>query len=207
MDQHFDTLGHAVCIPPSERKGILKRLRKEVNMKKTALVLCLFASALARAQSGSFPIGVDVGVFFPTDSNVRDAFGNSWTRVGITPLSFQKPDSWKASFDFAYLHQNRNGNSVTLIPVTFGITRSFGKDPSMRPYVAFRVGPYWGDVNSPAFGVDDNKIGFDTNASLGITFNNMFYVEARYDWFSDFDDIKFSGFFISAGIRLFEFRL
>lgn len=173
-------------------------------------VLFLLAAATfagAHAQSGGVPIGVDLGVFFPVDKDVQDAFGKSWTRIGITPLSFQKPDTWKSSFDFVYLHERRKGNSVTLIPVTIGVTKSFGTDPNMRPYVAFRLGPYWGDVSSPAFGVNESKVGLDVNGAVGITFNNMFYIEGRYDHMSDFAGIKFSGFFISAGIRLFELRL
>lgn len=173
-------------------------------------IACLFAVSavgLAYGQSGGFPVGVDVGVFFPVDKGVRDTFGKSWTRIGLTPLSFQKPDNWKTSFDFVYLHQRKSGNSVTLIPVTFGATRSFGNNQMMRPYVAFRVGPYWGDVDSPDLGVNSSRVGIDVNGSLGVTFNNMFYVEARYDYMSDFKGLNFNGFFISAGIRLFELRL
>lgn len=173
-------------------------------MKKLFVLFAAFAGAFAFGQS--VPVGVDLGVFFPTDSAVRQVFGDTWVRIGITPLSFQRPGNWKATFDVGYLHRSRMGENLTLIPVTVGVTRAFSQSDT-RPYVAIRVGPYWGDVTSSSFGVDNSKIGFNANASVGITFGERFYIEGRYDYFSDFDGIKFSGATISAGVRLFEIRL
>lgn len=184
-------------------------------MKTNATILStVFVSAVASSQGGGIPIGVDLGVFFPSDREVRNVFGSSWTRIGLTPISFQRPESWKSSLDFSYLRQSRAGNTVTLIPITFGVTRSFGDDPSARPYIAFRVGPYFADVDSPdrgfespSLGVDASGVGFNANASLGLSFQNSFYIEARYDFFSDFKGVSFNGFYFSAGVRLFTFRI
>ncbi len=176
-------------------------------MRKIAFVVLASAAYACSLAQTTIPVGVDVGVFFPTDSMTRSVFGDSWFRIGITPLSFQRPDKWKGTFDIGYLHRSQGGDSVTLLPITFGVTRSFGGSKETRPYVAIRVGPYWGDVNSPTFGVDRSKVGFDANASVGITFSDTFYIEGRYDFFSDFDGIKFSGAHLSAGIRIFEIKL
>ncbi|MBL1149526.1 MAG: hypothetical protein HND42_04890 [Armatimonadetes bacterium] len=173
------------------------------------IALCAFAAATGAAQDGSarIPIGVDVGIFYPQNETVKDTFDDQWFRVGITPLGFQRPEQWKFTFDIAYLRNSTSLGRATLMPITFGITRSFGTSSDVRPYVALRVGPYFGDVFSPPLGIDENKIGFDANAALGLTFGNTFYVEARYDVFSDFEGLDFSGFFLSAGVRLFEIRI
>jgi hypothetical protein len=177
---------------------------KRISIVGLALGLAPLALGDERAV---IPVGVDFGVFFPTDTSVRSTFGSAWWRIGLSPLSFQKPEKWTGTFDIGYLRRSNATDSVTLIPITFGVTRAFGPKADARPYVAFRVGPYWGDVNSPSFGVDKSKFGFDANASIGVTFQQRFYIEGRYDYFSDFDGIKFSGFFINAGVRLFDIKL
>ncbi len=181
-------------------------------MKKalaTGLVFAFGLCAFSQNVRPGIPIGVDFGIFMPVNSDVRSALGSTWYRVGVTPISLQNDSRWRFTFDVAVMSQSRNGNKASLTPVTFGMTKSFGDPRSMgaRPYVAIRVGPYWGNVDAPALGVDDNKIGMDINGAFGLTFNRMFYVEARYDYFSDFEGVNFSGFFFSAGVKLFEFRL
>lgn len=181
-------------------------------MKRTLLSIIFVAASVggfAQEQRAGLPIGVDIGVFFPTDSTVKDVFGSSWIRVGITPISLQRDNRWRFTFDVAVLSQSQDGDKVNLTPVTFGFTRSFGNGltQGVRPYIAFRAGPYWGSVDSLTLGVDKRQMGLDINGSIGLTFNNAFYVEARYDYISDFAGLNFSGFFISAGVKLFEFRL
>lgn len=173
------------------------------------LFVCLTAICVAGAANsqGSIPIGVDAGVFFPQDSTVRNVFGDTWFRVGLTPISLQAPGSWKTTMDIAYLRSStRFGDSVTLIPLTFGVTRSFGEDQNVRPYVALRAGPYWGDVNSTTLGINKSKVGLDANVAAGLLFQGRFYIEARYDYMSKFEGLNFSGFFLSAGLKLFEIR-
>ncbi len=156
----------------------------------------------------TIPVGVDFGVFFPTDRNTQLAFGSTWLRFGLSPLSFQEDSRWKFTFDIGFLHRSEGPNRATLIPVTFGLTRGFTDGESDTiPYVAVRVGPYFGDVRVPSVAVDDEKIGFNANAAVGVSFNKQFYIEARYDVFSDFSGLDFNGFFLNAGFKLFHIRL
>lgn len=187
-------------------------------MKKLSLVL--IATGATVGAMAQIPIGVDLGVFLPTDSDVKDVYGKSWFRVGLTPLSFQRPGNWRFTFDLGFLKRSNDifipdgkgggtvlSNDVTLIPLTFGLTRSFGESTDFLPYVAFRVGPYYVNVDSDSFGVDDSGIGINANTAFGVSFSQRFYIEARYDWYSKFEGINFSGFSISAGLKLFEIRL
>jgi hypothetical protein len=186
-------------------------------MKKLSLVL--MATGATAGAMAQIPVGVDLGIFMPTDGDVQDVYGSSWFRVGVTPLSFQSPGPWRFTFDLGFLKRSNDllvpdgkggtvlSNDVTLIPLTFGVTRSFSENTDFLPYIAFRVGPYYVNVDSDSFGVDKSGFGVNANAAFGVSFSRRFYIEARYDWFSKFEDIDFSGFSISAGIKLFEIRL
>lgn len=185
-------------------------------MKKLSLVL--IACGTTAGAMAQIPVGIDLGLFLPGDGDVRDVFGKSWFRVGITPLGFQEPGNWRFTFDVGFLQRKRNfvlpegkfvesRNRVTLVPVTFGVTRSFSENEDFLPYVAVRIGPYYANVDSDEFGVDKSGIGINANAALGASFSNLFYIEGRYDWYSRFKGIDFSGFSFSAGIKLFEIRL
>lgn len=174
-------------------------------------MVCLVSAAWAQQEPErrrpTIAVGLDVGVFFPIEQEVKDIFDDVWFRVGLSPLSFQDPGKWTFTFDVAYMRETNNGHSVTLIPVTFGVARSFGEADGTSPYVAFRAGPYYGDLKAPIIGVDTDEIGFNANASAGINFNKSFYVEGRFDFFSDLGGLNFSGFFINVGFKIFEIRL
>jgi hypothetical protein len=187
-------------------------------MKKLSLVL--LATVAAGSAMAQIPVGVDLGVFLPTDSDVKDVYGKSWFRIGVTPISFQPPGNWRFTFDLGFLKRSNDitvpegkgggtvlSNDVTLIPLTFGYTRSFTESTDFMPYTAVRIGPYYANVDSDSFGVDHSGFGINANAAFGVSFSQRFYVEARYDWYSKFKDINFSGFSISAGVKLFEIRL
>ncbi|MEO7453711.1 MAG: outer membrane beta-barrel protein [Fimbriimonadales bacterium] len=187
-------------------------------MKKLSLVL--IATGAAVGAMAQIPVGVDLGLFLPTNSDVKEVFGKSWFRIGVTPLSFQKPGNWRFTFDLGFLKRSNDlfvpegkgggtvlRNDVTLIPLTFGFTRSFSDSTDFMPYVAVRVGPYYARVNSDSFGVDKSGFGINANTALGISFSQRFYIEARYDWYSKFEGINFSGISFSAGVKLFEIRL
>lgn len=196
-------------VASSDRVLCLDGGRKfEMRRRIFACVTSMLCPLVAFSQDRTIPVGVDVGVYLPSDSTVRNVFGDAWFRVGLTPISLQAPGEWRFTFDVAILDSGTAANRALLVPVTFGATRSFG-DPeaNARPYIALRGGPFYGDVNSPLLGVNKTGFGFDANAALGVAFGGRFYIEARYDYMSDFGGLKFSGFFLSAGVKLFDIRL
>lgn len=188
-------------------------------MKKLSLVLIACGATVgAMAQ---IPVGVDLGLFLPSNSDTKDVYGKSWFRIGISPLGFQQPGNWRFTFDVGFLKRSKDTfipesgkggitlhDDVTLIPVTFGYTKSFSESTEFMPYVAIRVGPYYANVDSDSFGVDKSGFGINANASFGVSFSRrQFYIEARYDYYSKFEGINFSGLSFSAGVKLFEIRL
>jgi len=175
-------------------------------LRKAAIIgFFVFLGCIASAQR--ITIGIDAGVFLPSDSTVRNVFGDTWARIGLTPISFQTDQRWRFTFDVGFLNASSFGNDVTLIPITFGVTRAFPDKSEIVPYVALRAGPCFADVNSPFLGIDKSEVVMDVNASVGITVSKTFYFEIRYDWMSEISSLDFSGLFISAGIRLFDVRI
>ncbi|MEM4408953.1 MAG: hypothetical protein QXI19_09450 [Candidatus Caldarchaeum sp.] len=175
-------------------------------MKVFGIGACLFLFVLGHAQR-VVPVGLDVGVYLPTDSTVRNTFGKSWWRIGLTPLSFQDPDMWRFTLDIGVIGNQTTLGRALLIPVTVGATRSFESAGDGKPYVAVRVGGYYGDVFSPPLGINSSRVGFNGNVAVGVSFQDSFYIEARYDVFSEFRNLDFNGFFISAGVKVFQVRL
>ncbi len=180
---------------------------EEKEGMKRWFVILVCASSVAACAQRTVPVGIDFGLFLPSNPTVRDTFGESWWRVGLSPLSFQESGNWKFTTDIAVIGNSTWQGRAVLVPLTFGATTSFGSTADTTPYVVLRAGPYWADVFAPFLGIDATRIGLNTNAALGVSFGERFYVEARYDFFSDFAGLDFSGFFISAGFRLFDVRL
>ena len=75
-------------------------------MKKLSLVL--IATGATVGAMAQIPVGVDLGVYLPTDSDVKEVFGKSWFRIGVTPLSFQRPGNWRFTFDLGFLKRSND---------------------------------------------------------------------------------------------------
>lgn len=175
---------------------------------KRLLVLAVVLGITATAVSAqSVALGVRAGFFLPQSSEARDNFGSTWTSFSISPMNFQRPDSWSPTFNFASYNNSDNGGSASLIPLTLGVIKALSRSDSTTTYVAIRAGGYYGDVSNPGAGIGDNGFGLTANASYGVIFNNRFFLEARYDWFEEMAGVNFSGIALTAGVQLFEFRL
>lgn len=177
--------------------------------KKIFVVIIALGVASTVLAQREVAVGANAGVFLPTNSTTRDLFGTTWISFGFSPLSFQTAERWKGTLDVSVLSKPSGNNKVFLLPVTAGVTTAFGKDDEseMIPYFAVRAGFYYGHVRSPFMGIDKTGGGFNANATLGVSFQKKFYVETRYDYFSDFEGLDFSGLWFSAGVRLFNIRL
>ncbi|MCL6629115.1 MAG: porin family protein [Armatimonadetes bacterium] len=156
--------------------------------------------------------GLTLGIFTPVDSTVRDTFGDNWIRYGVRPIPTELPNSWRPGFDISFYSMSNGPDEVTIIPLTGGFIRRFGKTDEeskkkTQSYLAINVGPYYCDLNSPTLGKTKTGWGLNGNATYGIVFNNRWSLEARYEAMSKFEDVDFSAFSISASFKLFTARL
>ena len=166
------------------------------------LAACVVGSASAQRED-PVSIAASLGVYMPTSSDTRDRFDDAWVRFGLRAFEPAKPEKWRFGFDAGILDTD-GPTEALLIPITAGFERGFGQDTDRRPYVAIRAGTYYGSVEEPARDIDETKWGLNVNASAGIVFKQRFFVEMRYDVFSDIAGISFDGLSAIVGIRLFD---
>ncbi|HUV03721.1 MAG TPA: outer membrane beta-barrel protein [Armatimonadota bacterium] len=150
--------------------------------------------------------GLTAGLYNPTNSLVRDVFGKNWFRFGIRPMPTELPERWRVMFDVSYYAMSNEDDDVTIIPVSVGLIRGFGKSEKRRAYGAVNVGPYYCNLNAPSMGLDKTGWGLGANATVGVMFRNRWSIEARYELMDKFEGLDFSAFTISAAYKLFETR-
>ncbi len=151
-------------------------------------------------------ISVDYSAFFPTDSEARKNFGKLWSSVGIGRFYPERPNKWAFDWDARLLRKKRTSEAL-LIPLSAGVQRGLGAPRGLQPYVAARVGPYYGVIEDNTKGPDDTKIGFNANVSAGVIVKRRYVLEARYDWFSRIAGNNLSGFALTAGVKICDFSL
>ena len=90
-------------------------------------------------------VAVEYSPFLPGDADARSEFGTAWGRFGIGFFRPDRPQRWAFDWDVSVLSES-NASEALLIPVTVGVQRGLSKNPDLQPYVALRVGPYYGSV-------------------------------------------------------------
>jgi len=180
-------------------------------MKRTSLGILLgtslFCASTAFAQD-SLAIGGNVGLYVPTSSETRDAFGASWFSWGFGPVPLGASNGKRFSSDVGFLSRRSNGNRLLIIRPTFGFSQTFGDaSRSSVPYAAIRVGPAYADyaISKGNSRTSDRKVGFCANAELGFIFNQVFTLSGRYDVMSEFSGFNFNGWTLEARFQIARF--
>jgi hypothetical protein len=162
-----------------------------------ALVTAAFAPTVANAQVDSF-LGPSVGVFFPTDGDLRDAMGTTWFSFGASRVRIDPYSKHNLGFDWNAFSKSNDGNKVFMLAGTIGYTVPLAEPgAAVRPYFAVRGGLSYIDyaIGDPAVNrVGAKRIGFNGNAELGINVGERLNVSARFDAMPSYDGFNFSGF-------------
>lgn len=180
--------------------------------------LCLLAAAAltiaplaAQAQYDHY-VGPEVGVFLPTDSNLRGALGSQWWSIGVSTMKQGTMLTQKVGTNMNLISQSKNGNKVFMGSYTFGIVVPFNQDmrkanSDFQPYFAVRAGLNYTDYaitfNSQRLG--GKNLGYNANAEFGIQFGDRFTVSARYDISPDYDGFNFDGLSFSLRYGIVKF--
>ena len=171
------------------------------------LALIAIVSGPASAEKSKLTFALSGGAFMPMNSTTKDKFGDSWTRISFTTFEPEKTAEWRFISEGGSYKLDSDTSSVSLYPISFGFERGFGENNSVRPYMVLRAGPYYGKVRDDSLGINDKHIGLNGNVSLGLVFSRRYYLEARYDYFSELEGYDFSGFSIYAGMKVFSLKL
>ena len=172
----------------------------------------LGASLVASAQSNTkwkFDyIGVEAGVYRPQSQLLRDRFGETIVRFGLTPTMIRRTQDWRPSFEIGFMGARGHGDHFGVFPLTLGVQKSFG-DPNEQtvPFVRAGVGGAYFDYSV----TDDasivhrgHKIGAVTAFEAGILSGSRFRASVRYYLMPKQSGIDFSGILISATFGVFK---
>lgn len=149
---------------------------------------------------------LSLGLYSPTNGTVKRIFGSGYTRLGIRPLPTNAPHDWRFAFDVNFISMSSINGSATVIPLTAGVLRRFGKN-NVKSYAALNVGPYYGSLSIPPLDINQHGFGLDANLTFGTVFNERYCVEARYDLMNQFAGYDFSSLSISVAVKMFTAKL
>ncbi len=147
-----------------------------------------------------------IGIFRPSDSDLRDAVGESWFLIGLDAESPLAPDaSWVYSLE--YLHKSGRGGTLTEIPllITWRKTQVSAEpslfeqpEPQYYPYIGVGLGLYYLKAEN---GTSDStwKTGFHILA--GARFPSNMFAELRWNTIGKWHDTDCGGYALMVGIR------
>lgn len=209
-------------------------------MKKTMLfglagALLAGLGTVAQAQDAATtaatkPFSVKLGVFLPTNSDLKDAVGKSWFSAGAE-YAFVPSGGGTSSFvplaylDYAGKTNNRtfqdtdaNGNPLTTTS-TLSLKASYvgigagirGSSPqagsSITPYYGAGVGVYFlngtAAIKSGTTTIREskNKTTIGFKVNGGVEFNQSYFIEAAYTVPGSVEGTRLDGFSILGGLR------
>lgn len=180
-------------------------------MRLRLLFSALAVGALAGAALAQNPpgFGPKFGVYFPTSTAAKDAFGDTWVSFGIGAVGregFRERTS--IVYDFNILSRNANGNRLFALSPSVGYRFAFaGEDDSAIPYVAVRAGLSYFDyaIGSGVERQAATQLGFNGNTEFGIQFEDRLTVFVRYDVFTNAGMFNFNGFTLAANYAIVRF--
>ena len=188
-------------------------------MTKTTAVT-LYATALA-ALCGSFgtraqaqddlpapkPIAIKLGVFLPSNSDLKEVIGKTWFSAGA---------------DYAFLQKTGDGQSpAALVPLGYvdyainkshGITADYiGVGPGARYYLGApgtsSLTPYVGAgagaevLHSSGNGTSLNQTRFGFKVNAGVEFSQTYLFEINYTYPGSLSGTHYDGFNIQVGAK------
>ena len=177
-------------------------MRKSLTLIAVASVLGLTAAGQAQTS-----VLVGAGVFTPSNSLMRDMFGNQWKfdpDLGTLKVS----TDWKIKPGISMVSAHKNGNKFAVIPVTATLEKGFAdEDSNFIPYVKIGAGPTYNDYSFDTGGVHyaAKRISWGGSLEVGVVLNSKWRLSAKYNAFSKVDGFDFSGTTLSAQYSVYSF--
>ncbi len=181
-------------------------------MKKTMAVILLGASlagiaAGARADDAApvvKPVTIKLGVFLPSNGNIKDALGKTWFSAGAD-YAFNKQGTGQSVMPLAYVDYagaSRHGLKGDFVGVGAGV-RGYASAPgasTTAPYFGAGVGAYFIHASANGGG-STNTTRFGGKINVGVEFQQMYLLEANYTYAGKVSGTTVDGFGIQAGVR------
>jgi hypothetical protein len=168
--------------------------------------------AIAPAQNSRFA-GPEIGVFLPTDADLRKALGSQWYSIGVSTMKQGSVVQRNVGTNLNFISQSKNGNKVFLASYTIGLVMPLGGNDignlntDFQPYVAVRAGLNYTDyaITSGSQRLGGKRIGYNANAELGFQIGDRFTLSARYDFSPDYAGFNFDGISLALKYGIVKF--
>lgn len=166
--------------------------------------LATLAPAAHAQQTSNLNFGGSVGVYMPTNSRVKDAFGSSVFNIGIGPVGSNRPSSGSLTPSIDFLSASNDGNRLFIGTLTYGYERHLAEGLTV-PYVrVFGGGAYFDyGIDQPGGRESAKRIGGVAGAEIGLVFAQRLRVAARYNFYTK-QDFDFNGLTLTATYALFK---
>lgn len=150
--------------------------------------------------------GLDLTSYRPTQSAVRDRFGENWTFLSLAQGSVVKRQGTYVNWDVdAFITSQGENRPEKAFLGVFGIhlTQSpFHEDYcGLRPFFGAGVNLVYQDVTSRSLDFSVKKLGFGGNVFIGSNVSKSAVVQLKYQWISEVHGVDFSGISLNVGIR------
>ncbi len=149
--------------------------------------------------------GPEVGFYLPTSGKTADAFGSTFTNIGLGLGAVRKATNrGEYNFDLNIITNRRHGSDFTLIPVGAAWRRSLGntENASISPYFGYGLNVIGAQLQSDRYNLP-SRFRFGASASIftGVNFGESAYIQARYYETTQMRGFDLSGTSLSIGIR------
>lgn len=183
------------------------RLRPTVLLLLLSLA-CGPVSAAEGERKRTISLAVSANLFRLFSGTTRERFGDTWFGIGGSIFDRREPTRWAFDFDLE-IRGNDDVGEATLVPLTFGVIRGLGEKTAAgwQPFVALRAGPYYGKVEGDRLPIEDETVGLNANATLGLIYRERYSLSLRYDYFSRFARTNFDGLSLRAAVRVLDVKL
>jgi hypothetical protein len=166
-------------------KETMMRLAKAALLAAPVVALtCVGAPRANAAAAADKPLSVQVGVGWPTDSDVRKGTSNTGIHAGLgyqLPTMGQGQTAAKASLDLDFNNTTGHGNRLTTYSLEAAerIPMSSGPASASGPYVGLGVGAV--HIDAHGGGESKTKTQFGGKALIGMSMGDTF-VELSYNY-------------------------
>lgn len=177
--------------------------------------LAIVVSSAYAQQTSQQGIGVGVGIFTPSSSEVRHDLGAQFLSFGLTGTSSGLPSQGAITPEYTLIFANGNGNKLFILPLTvgyqynFGISRNtYSSGIQFRPYLRPFVGVAYYDYSITDFATGEHsstkQLGDTYGIEGGLLISSRIRLAATYNYFSQTSGFSFNGLTLSATYSLFN---
>lgn len=147
-----------------------------------------------------------IGIFRPSDSDLRDAVGSTWFLIGLDAESPAAADaSWVYSLE--YLHKSDSGREITEVPILVTWQKTeVSSEPSLfgqpeqeyRPYLGIGVGLYYLKADNAT---SDSTWKTGLHILVGARLPHNTFAELRWNTIGKWHGTDCGGYSLMVGLR------